>query len=222
MALPYIEAELPFKSLRQLLHSGELGDVSYIRVRTAIPGPEDYYRDVRQFYNEPNTKFPYHDEAYARKRGCLSDMGVYALAAFHYLVGKSDFVHCTRSSSEYERAAVTILLRSSEERKTSLIGCVEAGWSQIGSTSLVSIFGSKRTVTMLASGDISIHGDVKYSKALQQEKGRASALLPMSPITGQRAWINAIHRKTKPQFLGTLERAMWISDVLDQAYGEKE
>lgn len=213
LALPFIEALDPFLKLKQTLASGQLGEVRFARIRTTIPGPSDYYADVRRFFGEPDDVFPFRTSDYAQERGCLSDMGPYALAAFHFLFGKARPIASGLSSYRYEETAVLTL---ASERPP--VATIEVGWSQIEGLELCSVFGSAGSLCIEPNGRTVLR---TTSRLEEMQPAGMRVMLPMSPFHAQQLWLSAIHKQEQPQFRHTVERAVWAARVIDEVYGKR-
>lgn len=211
LALPFIEALAPFAAMREEIGAGTIGRISFGRIRTTIAGPQDYYADVRRFFGETEEFTPYERREYALDRGCLSDMGPYALAAYHYLFGPGACVSARFSRTGAEDTALLVLTSSSGPALAS----IEVGWAQHTGIEICSIFGSAGSICMEVNGRIIVHAN-----SPPRAVGSAGALhmLPVSPFDAQKAWLGAIAAGEPPRFVSTVDRAIWIAEVIDESY----
>lgn len=221
LALPFIEALDPFCRLKQVLESEQLGEIRFGRIRTTIPGPADYYVDVRRFFGEPEDVFPFHTSGYAQDRGCLSDMGPYALAAFHFLFGEAKCIASVLSSYRYEETAVLTLVPEAGRTGTAKqppIATIEAGWSQIEGIELCSVFGSAGSLCIESNGRTVLH---TTSRLEEIRSAGTRVMLPMSPFHAQQRWLSAIYDADRPQFQHTVARAVWVAGIIDEVYNKR-
>lgn len=153
MPLPYVELLEPFEKLKEIINSDTLGIINFARIRTSITNPADYYNDVKSFFSENSKHSPYEIIDYANERGCLSDMGPYALSTFYYLFGEGKLLNSYIYPQKFDQVAL-LSLRTSN---TISLCSVEIGWNQIRGSELCSIYGSDGTVYMQSNGDITIN-----------------------------------------------------------------
>lgn len=217
MALPYVESLEIFQRIRQSIVDGQLGDIRFVRIRTSIVGPEDYYTDVKKFFGEVQKGIAYYTKNYADKRGCLSDMGVYSLSLYHYLFGEAVLESCALSEDKFENSAV-LILRSLKGANVPPIAVVESGWKQVNGIELVSVMGSRGFLCLTTDGKLSI--TTECGNKILDEAGKSNVkLLPISPYHAQAKWIRAIREKNNSnQFEHTLKRCIWVSKIMQNVY----
>jgi predicted dehydrogenase len=217
LALPHIDNIKPFNEIRNYIKYGELGKINYARIRTTIPGPSDYYCDVINFFQEARDSNPYRLKEYAQGRGALSDMGPYALSAFHFLFGEGRLISCVQTpeiSDEF-----SLLTLSSEAIP---ICTIEIGWKQIKGIEICSIYGENGTVTMKTDGSIEIlkrNGNIEYF--CSDLSNQSSVMLPVSPFDAQNEWINSIETSNFGKLHHTIIRANWVTKIITEAYKSK-
>lgn len=222
MALPYVESLDIFRRIKESIAEEKLGQIQFVRIRTSIVGPEDYYDDVKKFYEETTRKSVYSKDVYADNRGCLSDMGVYSLSLYHYLFGEAKLESCALSGGKLEDSAVLILRPNKRQNNVPLIASIESGWNQANGIELVSVMGSKGFLCLTTDGKLSITAG--SNSEIQEEAGRNSIkLLPISPYHAQAKWIQAIlENPDSNQFEHTLERCVWVSKIIQDAYENRK
>lgn len=222
MALPYVESLNIFQKMKQIIAEETLGRIQFARIRTSIIGPEDYYDDVRKFYGETVKTSVYYINGYADNRGCLSDMGVYSLSLYHYLFGEAMLESCALSDNKFENSAVLILHSKKRQNNVPLIASIESGWNQANGTELVSVMGSKGFLCLTTDGKLSITAG-NSSEILDAVGGNSIKLLPISPYHAQEKWIQAIRESPDSnQFEHTLERCVWVSKIIQDAYENRK
>ena len=201
LALPYID----IPDLKSIVTSGELGKINYVRIRTAIPGPEDYYEDVKSFYKESENS-PYYLEEYAYGRGALSDMGTYALSLYHYLFGEAELQSFILFPRKYDRMALINL-------KSDTLPCcsIDIAWNQIQGVEICGIYGNKGTVCIKADGSIGTMGIDKQIKDTVE--------LPLSPFEKQKQWLlSIINRNENKNMNHSVITAAWVSRIINKVY----
>jgi predicted dehydrogenase len=222
LALPYIEPLDQFSTLKSRIENGQLGEIQFVRIRTTIPGPDDYYADVRRLFGEGQVKPPYRTKNYARQRGCLSDMGPYALAAFHFLFGgAAKCVASVMSSPAYEDLAILTLMPDQPQGGAlgrPPIAKIEVGWSQIGGIELCGVYGSRGTLCIEPDGRTVMH---TTSVSDEIVPAGVQAVLPLSPFRAQKEWLSAISRGQGARFQHTVERAIWVAGIIEDAYKKR-
>lgn len=221
LALPFIEPLEQFALVRRIVEAGDLGELGFARLRTAISGPADYYEDVTRFFGEERDKSPYFAAEYASGRGCLSDMGPYALTAYHYLFGPALCVSSVFWPGGLDRSVALTLVPDPDEPRAGPrppVSTVEVGWSQIEGTELCSVFGSGGTVCVEASGRVTLHKRSGSEELFSPAATMKRLVLPMSPFHAQKAWLGAIVAGEPPRFAATVRRAVWVARTIDKAY----
>lgn len=222
MALPYVESLNIFRKIKQIIAEESLGKIQFVRIRTSIMGPDDYYNDVKKFYGEKTKTSVYYINGYADNRGCLSDMGVYSLSLYYYLFGEAKLESCALSDGKFEDSAVLILRPKKRQNNVPLIASVESGWNQTNGTELVSVMGSKGFLCLTTDGKLSITTG-SDNKILEAVGRNSIKLLPISPYHAQAKWIQAIRENLdNNQFEHTLERCIWVSKIIQDAYENKK
>jgi len=221
LALPLIDAIRSFNRLRAVIDAGILGSVRFARIRTTVIGPDDYYDDVLEFFQEPrDAVLPYFQAEYARKCGSIVDMGPYALTAFHYLFGPGKLLFSYRMPTDYDKSALLVLEIPRQDnfqipQNEAPYCSVEIGWQQVRGVEICSVFGSNGTACVEATGRLVVFGkDGKASVAHQQDS--LQPMLPASPIRAQDLWVEAILSGKRKQFRETVESAVWVSRIIDQ------
>jgi predicted dehydrogenase len=213
LALPLIEAIPSFAKLGSLVKTGELGAITFARIRTTVPEPDEYYADVREFFHESGELDPpYRKLAYAGGAGSAADMGPYALSAFYFLFGKGKLrsVNCWPVS--YDNCAVFVMEIDSAEGSRALCS-VETGWGQVRSREVCTVFGSLGTACIESSGDLVVERGKPYKRIIDTAPTNRSPL-PLAPIDAQNRWIEAIRTGCKAKFHNTVESAAWVSRIL--------
>ena len=158
LALPLLSTVSTFRKLKSIIDAGVLGSIRFARIRTTIIGPDDYYRDVRDFFREKeDLELPYLKEGYANSAGCIGDMGPYALSAFHFLFGSGILRMAYKSQTAYDELTVlTLEIPWSERYQLSkgqpTLCSIEIGWKQVRDLGICSVFGSSGTACIEVYG----------------------------------------------------------------------
>jgi predicted dehydrogenase len=220
LALPHIDPLEQFQELKGGMEKGDLlGAIRFARIRTTIPGPSDYYADVCRFFGEAEDASHYRAKDYARGRGCLSDMGPYALSVLHYLFGEAKCVASVMAPDECETVAVlTLVPNGGQGARKPPVATIEIGWSQIEGLELCSVFGAAGSLCMEVNGRTVLHTTSGSQELLPAGAG---VMLPMSPFRAQQEWLGAIRDGGAPRFGHTVARAVWVADVIDEAYRKR-
>jgi predicted dehydrogenase len=220
LALPLVDTISPFVKLREILNTGALGSVRFARVRTTIPGPNDYYDDVREFFREPATyESPFLKSSYAQGAGSVADMGPYALTAFYYLFGPGKLRFSSRTPSDFDMSTLLVLEIPWHEKfqipSTEIPICsVEIGWQQVRGSDICTIVGSAGTATIDSIGRLVVFSRDGMETVIVDRQESIRPSLPVSPISAQDLWINAILSRAPNHFYRTVESAVWVSSII--------
>jgi predicted dehydrogenase len=126
---------------RQLIESGLIGKVSGVTGRSSHGGPEVYYAEVRDAFDEQTDDLWFFD-AHRASVGALFDMGVYACSqviAVGGSVGRVFGRTATLDKPTTLEDTATLLL----EFESGALGTVETGWCDPARTNFLHIHGTR-------------------------------------------------------------------------------
>jgi len=144
MCLPHMSS--PIYKVRQLLAAEAIGRVSGARFRSSHGGPEIYYAEIRDIFDEKDDDLWFFDAKRASV-GALFDMGVYAVASLVAMLGTfkrvTGFVSTFDKPTELEDVATLVL-----EMESGGIVTAETSWCDPARTWEASIHGTAGKFTI--------------------------------------------------------------------------
>lgn len=197
MALPHFGADT--YQARELIERGAIGKVSGAGCRVSHGGPEVYYAEIRDAFNEKSEELWFFKASDASV-GALFDMGVYAVANLVATLGtvKSvmGLVATMDKPTTLEDTATLIL-----QFENGAVGCMETGWCDPARTFQMRIHGTQ--------GKIVIPGDEGASMTLWEPTSytREDAPPKSTPIdaskhtrgTAHEHWLQCIKEGRHPE-----------------------
>ena len=139
LALPHFGATL--YAARDLVSKGEIGKVSGVSGRSSHGGPEVYYAEVRDAFDEKSDDLWFFDAKRASV-GALFDMGVYACSQVVVCGGTVKRVFGRTATvdkpTELEDTATLLL-----EFESGALGTVETGWADPAQTRFLRVHGTR-------------------------------------------------------------------------------
>ncbi len=189
---------------------GAIGTVSGALARHSHGGPEVYYAEVSDSFNEPRVEgdFWFYDADQAGG-GALIDMGVYAIANIVALLGKVESVTARMSTvakpTKLEDTATVIL-----EMANGALATAETGWCDPARSSCLRVHGTAGKLHQ--SGD-----EIAYIRPGSYEREWAAPIvenITPPPVVNQHAeWLRCIEQGEQPA-LSNLWTARHITEVM--------
>lgn len=196
--------------MRRQLAAGAIGTVSGALARHSHGGPEVYYAEVSDSFNEPRVEgdFWFYDAEKAGG-GALIDMGVYAIANIVALLGKVEAVTARMSTvakpTKLEDTATVIL-----EMANGALATAETGWCDPARSSYLRVHGTAGKLHQ--SGD-----EIAYIRPGSYEREWAAPLIEQftpPPVVNQHAeWLRCMEQGEQPA-LSNLWTARHITEVM--------
>lgn len=204
--------------MRRQLTAGAIGTVSGALARHSHGGPEVYYAEVSDSFNEPRIEgdFWFYDADKAGG-GALIDMGVYAIANIVVLLGKVESVTARMSTvakpTKLEDTATLIL-----EMANGALATAETGWCDPARSSYLRVHGTAGKLHQ--SGD-----EIAYIRPGSYEREWAAPIvetITAPPVANQHAeWLRCIEQGKQP-VLSNLWTARHITEVMLAAVASNE
>ena len=190
--------------MRRHLATGALGKVSGAFARHSHGGPEVYYAEVTDSFEERRVEgdFWFFD-AETAGGGALIDMGVYSIANIVALLGKVDFVTARMSTvakpTALEDTATLIL-----EMANGALATAETGWCDPARSSYLRVHG---TAGKLVKRD---DERIDYIRPSSYEREWAAPIIetiqPAPTINQHAEWRDCIHNARQPELSN-----LWLS-----------
>ena len=208
MCLPHIGHEV--YACRELIAQGKIGKPSGANCRVSHGGPEVYYAEVRDFFEESESGLWFFEKDEAAV-GALFDMGVYAVASLVALLGAAQSVTGLMATAdkptELEDTATLVI-----QFANGAIGTAETGWCDPAKTSQWRVHGTRGKITLDAAG-LTLWEPGSYTRedtpAIAhpidtQSYGRGSA---------HDYWIQCIRENRQPE-LSSARMARHVTEIL--------
>jgi predicted dehydrogenase len=204
--------------MRRQLAAGAVGTVSGALARHSHGGPEIYYAEVTDAFNEPRIEndFWFFD-AETAAGGALIDMGVYSIANLVALLGKVRYVTARITTVDKPTAmedTATLIL----EFANGALATAETGWCDPARSSFLRLHGT--------AGKLVLRGDaIDYIRPSSYEREWAEPLvdeiLP-APVDNQHEeWRRCINAGSQPQ-ISNLWTARHITEIMLAAVASNE
>ena len=196
--------------IRRQLAAGAIGKVSGALARHSHGGPEVYYAEVTDVFNEPRVEddFWFFD-ADAAGAGALMDMGVYAIAALVALLGTVVQVTARMATvakpTALEDTATLIL-----DFANGALGTAETGWCDPARSSFLRVHGT--------AGKLVQDGD-KIRKIRPGSTDREWAqplvewLSPAPVVNPHEEWLHCIETASQPQ-ISNVQSARHVTEIM--------
>lgn len=197
MALPHFGAD-SYKA-RDLIEAGAIGKVTGAGCRVSHGGPEVYYAEVRDAFDEKSEDLWFFRASDASV-GALFDMGVYAVANLVSVLGSVQSVMgqvATVDKPTTLEDTATLILHFAN----GAVGCMETGWCDPARTFQMRVHGTK--------GKIVIPGDQGASMTLWEPTSytREDAPPKATPIDASESdrgsahahWVDCINEGRHPE-----------------------
>lgn len=196
--------------MRRQLAAGAVGKVSGALARYSHGGPEIYYAEVADAFEEPRVEDDlWFFDAETSGGGALIDMGVYSIANLVALLGKVDFVTARMTTVDKPTAledTATLIL----EFANGALGTAETGWCDPARSSFLRVHG--------AAGKLVLRGDdIDLIRPSSYEREWAAPLIdeivPAPVVNQHEEWLRCIERGAQPQ-ISNLWTARHITEIM--------
>lgn len=204
--------------MRRQLAAGAIGTISGALARHSHGGPEIYYAEVADAFEEPRLETDlWFFDADTAGGGALIDMGVYSIANLVALLGKADYVTARTTTvskpTTLEDTATLIL-----EFKNGALATAETGWCDPARSSFLRAHGT--------AGKLVLRGDViDYIRPSSYDREWAAPIvdeIQPSPVVNQHEeWLRCIERGAQPE-ISNIWTARHISEIMLAAIQSNE
>ncbi len=200
-------------AMRRQIATGVIGMVSGALARHSHGGPEVYYAEVSDAFEEPRAAddFWFFDAA-AAGGGALIDMGVYAIANLLALLGKASAVTARMTTvnkpTTLEDTATLIL-----DFENGALGTAETSWCDAARSSYLRVHGSRGK--LLQDGDALRR--IRPSSAEREWAAPIVETLPLPEAANQHLeWLRCIEAGAQPE-LSNLWMARHVTEIMQAA-----
>ncbi len=196
--------------MKRLLEAGALGTVSGALARHSHGGPEIYYAEVTDSFDEPRVEkdFWFFD-ADTAGGGALIDMGVYSIANLVALLGKVDYVTARMSTvakpTRMEDSATLIL-----EMANGALATAETSWCDPARSSCLRVHG---TAGKLIKRGESIDFIRPSSFEREWAEPLVDAITPAPAVNQHEEWLRCIESGAQPA-LSNLRLARHVTEIM--------
>lgn len=204
--------------MRRQLAAGAIGRVSGALARHSHGGPEIYYAEVADAFEEPRAESDlWFFDADRAGGGALIDMGVYAIANLVALLGKVDHVTARMTTLDKPTAledTATLIL----EFANGALATAETGWCDPARSSCLRLHGT--------AGKLALRGGlIAHSRPSSYEREWAAPLvdeiLPPPVVNQHEEWLRCIRRGGQPE-LSNLWAARHVTEIMLAAVESNE
>ena len=196
--------------MKRRLAAGAVGKVSGALARHSHGGPEVYYAEVTDSFNEPRVEddFWFFD-ADTAGGGALIDMGVYSIANIVALLGKADHVTARMTTvakpTGLEDTATLIL-----EMANGALATAETGWCDPARSSFLRVHGAAGKLVKRAER-------IDYIRPSSFEREWAEPLIdeiaPAPVLNQHEDWLRCIESGAQPE-LSNLHVARHVTEIM--------
>ena len=196
--------------MRRQLAGEAIGTISGALARHSHGGPEVYYAEVTDSFNEARVESDFwFFDADTAGGGALIDMGVYSIANLVALLGKVDHVSARMSTvakpTAMEDTATLIL-----ELANGALGTAETGWCDPARSSFLRVHGTAGKLIQAGS-------KIEYIRPGSFEREWAEPILeeitPAPVVNQHEEWLRCIESGTQPA-LSNLWMARHITEIM--------
>lgn len=204
--------------MRRQLASGAIGKVSGALARHSHGGPEIYYAEVADAFEEPRAEDDlWFYNADSAGGGALIDMGVYSIANLVALLGKVDYVTARMRTVDKPTAledTATLIL----DFANGALATAETGWCDPARSSFLRVHGT--------AGKLVLRGAViDYIRPSSYEREWAEPLVdeiaPTPAPNQHEEWLRCIERGAQPA-LSNLWTARHVTEIMLAAVTSNE
>lgn len=196
--------------MRRQLAAGAIGTISGALARHSHGGPEIYYAEVADAFEEPRVENDlWFFDAETAGGGALIDMGVYSIANLVALLGKVDYVTARMTTvskpTTLEDTATLIL-----EFENGAMATAETGWCDPARSSFLRVHGT--------AGKLVLRGDmIDYIRPSSYDREWAAPLVdeirPAPMVNQHEEWLRCIERGAQPE-ISNIWTARHISEIM--------
>ena len=196
--------------MRRQLAAGAIGKVSAALARHSHGGPEVYYAEVADAFNEPRMEADFwFFDADAAGAGALMDMGVYAIAALVALLGTVRQVTARMTTvakpTALEDTATLIL-----DFANGALGTAETGWCDPARSSFLRVHGTAGK--LVQAGDKIQH--IRPSSTDREWAPPIVESLSPAPVFNQHEeWLHCIETGSQPE-VSNIWAARHITEIM--------
>jgi len=212
MVLPHHSAEIV--AAREMLAAGTLGTISSAFSRHSHGGPEVYYAEVRDAFDEPQTDdLWFFDEGQAAV-GALFDMGVYSVARLVALLGTvKEVIGATATLSKPTSMEDTATLLLTFENGA--LGTAETGWVDPARTAYWRVHGSRGKLWSPGPAGAALTLWEPTSNTREHAPPKQTDLVVSSHGLGEMHahWVDCLETKTQPP-LSHAKAARHVTEIL--------
>ena len=196
--------------MRRQLAAGAIGTVSGALARHSHGGPEIYYAEVADAFEEPRAEGDlWFFDADTAGGGALIDMGVYSIANLVALLGKADYVTARMTTVSKPTAledTATLIL----EFANGALATAETGWCDPARSSFLRVHGT--------AGKLVLRGDViECIRPSSYEREWAAPLMdeirPAPVVNQHEEWLRCIKGGAQPE-ISNMWTARHISEIM--------
>ncbi len=210
--------DAPVYEMRRQLASGAIGLVSGALARHSHGGPEIYYAEVADNFEEPRVENDlWFYDATTAGGGALIDMGVYSIANLVALLSKVDYVTARMTTVDKPTAledTATLLL----EFASGALGTAETSWCDPARSSFLRVHGTAGKLVQRG-------GLIDYIQPSSYEREWAEPLVDeivsASVLNQHEEWLRCIERGTQPE-ISNLWTARHIMEIMLAAVKSNE
>lgn len=204
--------------MKRQLAAGAVGSVSGALARHSHGGPEVYYAEVTDSFDEPRVEndFWFFDAGSAGG-GALIDMGVYSIANLVALLGKVDYVTARMSTvakpTAMEDTATLIL-----EMANGALGTAETSWCDPARSSFLRVHG---TAGKLVKRNEMIDLIRPSSYEREWAEPLVEEISPAPVVNQHEEWLRCIESERQPD-LSNLWAARHVTEIMLAAVASSE
>ena len=204
--------------MRRQVRAGAIGTASGALARHSHGGPEIYYAEVADAFDEPRAEDDlWFFDAETAGGGALIDMGVYSIANLVALLGKADFVTARMTTVDKPTAledTATLIL----EFANGALATAETGWCDPARSSFLRVHGT--------AGKLILRGDaIDFIRPGSFEREWAAPLVDEirpAPVPNQHEeWLRCIESGTQPE-ISNLWTARHVAEIMLAAMRSNE
>jgi len=196
---PSLDADA--RTLRQAIAEGRIGKPSGAYCRYSHGGPEIYYAEVADAFNEPRQEDDlwFYDPSQASV-GALFDMGIYAVAKLVAVFGRAKSVSA-RLSALHKPTALEDTAVLALEFADGLLATAETSWNDPARTAVLNAHGTQGKLLYDGSKADRAAEWVQPGSYEREWAAPTRDLLPLAEAPNQhRVWRDAIRSGRQPEF----------------------
>lgn len=204
--------------MRRQLAAGAIGAVSGALARHSHGGPEIYYAEVADAFEEPRVENDiWFFDADRSGGGALIDMGVYSIANLVALLGKADYVTARMTTVSKPTAlddTATLILEFAD----GALATAETSWCDPARSSFLRLHGT--------AGKLVLRGDmIDYIRPSSYDREWAAPIVdemkPAPVVNQHEEWLRCIEGGAQPE-ISNIRTARHISEIMLAAVQSNE